>query len=89
MLSKALAENCREFGQKSLNLLSIMNSEQKLNNQNETKELKKIIENIVKKLNDLLPKVHDINKEEIGDLVDQEMQNTSEAIEAAVAKLEV
>ncbi len=36
-----------------------------------------------------MPKVHDINKQEIGDLIDQEMHNTSEAIEAAVAKLEV
>lgn len=40
-------------------------------------------------LYELLPKVQDINKQEIGDLIDQEMHNTSEAIEAAVARLEV
>ena len=44
---------------------------------------------IVKTLKDLLPKVHDISNQEIGDLIEQEMHNTSEAIEAAVAKLEV
>ena len=40
-------------------------------------------------VNELLPKIHDINKKEIGDLVEQEMHNTSQAIEEAVAKLEV
>ncbi len=40
-------------------------------------------------LTDLLPKVHDINNAEIGDLIDQEMHKTSEAIESAVAKLEL
>ena len=55
----------------------------------EVNELTNLIKRITAKLNELLPKVHDINKDEIGDLIDKEMQKTSEAIEAAVAKLEV
>ena len=47
------------------------------------------VNNIIKMVNELLPKIHDINKKEIGDLVEQEMQNTTQAIEEAVAKLEV
>jgi huntingtin interacting protein 1 len=46
------------------------------------------IKSVLKNLNELLPKSLSINKEEIGDLVDQEMHNTSNAIEQAVAKLE-
>ena len=46
--------------------------------------VKKVIEN----LNELLPKALSINKDEIGDLIDQEMHKTTEAIEQAVSKLE-
>ncbi len=44
---------------------------------------------VLELVTELLPKIHDISKEELGDLVDQEMHNTSQAIENAVAKLEV
>ena len=47
------------------------------------------INDIIVIVNELLPKIHDIDKKEIGDLVDQEMHNTTQAIEEAVAKLEV
>ncbi len=44
---------------------------------------------VIELVTELLPKIHDISKEELGDLVDQEMHNTSQAIENAVTKLEV
>lgn len=52
-------------------------------------ELNSLLAEINAKLVDLLPKVHDINNAELGDLIEQEMHKTSEAIESAVAKLEV
>lgn len=82
-----LAETCRSFGQTSIQLLEKFEHKNDLSN--ETKQLNDLAEKIQKILYELLPKVHDINKQEIGDLIDQEMHNTSEAIEAAVAKLEV
>jgi hypothetical protein len=52
-------------------------------------KLNELIRDIIKTLNDLLPKIHNISKEEIGDLVEQEMHKTTDAIEQAVAKLAV
>ena len=83
-----MAEYCRNFGQVSISLLEkfeLKNS----TDENEAKQINDFSDKIIKILFELLPKVHDINKQEIGDLIDQEMHNTSEAIEAAVAKLEV
>lgn len=52
-------------------------------------KLEQKINSIIEMVTELLPKIHDISKEELGDLVDQEMHNTSQTIESAVAKLEV
>ena len=83
-----LAECCSEFGKSSLSLLEKMREKSPID-EAEVDELTNLMKRITAKLNELLPKVHDINKDEIGDLIDKEMQKTSEAIEAAVAKLEV
>jgi len=83
-----LAEYCRNFGQASISLLEKFELKNNTD-ENEIKQINNLSDKIIKILFELLPKVHDINKQEIGDLIDQEMHNTSEAIEAAVAKLEV
>lgn len=82
-----LAELCRESGQNSLKLLEKMKNNQSINE--EKSKLTEAVKKIIETLRELLPKVHDINKEEIGDMVEQEMHKTSQAIEAAVAKLEL
>jgi hypothetical protein len=56
---------------------------------NVSNKLEQKVNSIIQLVNDLLPKINDISKEEIGDLVEQEMHNTTQAIEEAVAKLEV
>ncbi len=66
----------------------MMNKKENIN-QTQIDDLNKLIEKIFQILSNLLPKVHDINKQEIGDLIEIEMQKTSEAIEDAVSKLEV
>ena len=88
--AEVLADTCRNSGHVALKLIEKMKSNQDLDiNSEEAKELDSTVDKILQILKELLPKVHDINKEELGDLIDQEMHKTSEAIEAAVAKLEV
>ncbi len=88
--AEVLADSCRNSGHTALKLIDKMKSNQDIDiNSDEAKELDSLVDKILQTLKELLPKVHDINKEELGDLIDQEMHKTSEAIEAAVAKLEV
>ena len=84
---KDLADLCQNFGSSSLGFLEKMHKKEELS-EAETLSLTKSMTKVHMKLTDLLPKVHDINKDEIGDLIDQEMHKTSEAIESAVVKLE-
>ena len=44
---------------------------------------------LIEKTTILLPKVSDISKEELGDLVEKELQSTHETIDNAVRQLEV
>lgn len=84
---KELAELSENFGKKSLELLEQMQHKDEIND-SQIESISNIMSQITAKLTDLLPKVHNINKEELGDLVDQEMYRTSKAIEDAVSKLE-
>lgn len=70
-------------------MLEKMKAKQALSNDGDedVKNLRETIKKIQDSLNELLPKVHDISKQELGDLIDVEMQNTSNAIEEAVSKL--
>jgi len=56
--------------------------------ENAAEKLNEIVRKCIENLNELLPKALSINKDEIGDMVDQEMHKTTEAIEQAVSKLE-
>lgn len=52
-------------------------------------ELIRRLNNLIEKTTVLLPKVSDISKEELGDLVEKELQSTHETIDEAVRQLEV
>ena len=55
----------------------------------DTESLCAVIQRIMKQAEDLLPKIEDVKIEQIGDLVDQEMQHTTNAIEEAAARIAV
>lgn len=84
-----LAEASRQTGQTALDLLDKMRQTTDSGQLAVVAKLDQFAADVLRLLNELLPKVHDISKEELGDLVDKEMQNTAQAIEAAVAKLQV
>lgn len=83
-----LSDLSKIIGEITLKIYHKMKLYNNLKNDSDVQELDDIIKKINKILNELLPKVYDINKDEIGDLIEQEMHNTSQAIEDAVAKLE-
>lgn len=82
----ALAELARDSGQISLEIITKMKKKETF--KNESDKLNETVKKVIENLNELLPKALSINKDEIGDLVDQEMHKTTEAIEQAVSKLE-
>ena len=82
----ALAELARTSGQISLEITNKMKKKETF--KNESEKLNETVKKVIENLNELLPKALSINKDEIGDLVDQEMHKTTEAIEQAVSKLE-
>ena len=55
----------------------------------EVQQTIKNIEEMMKLTQDLVPKTEDVKAEEIGDMVESEMQMTSKAIEQAAKKIEV
>ena len=55
----------------------------------EVEETIKNIEALMKLTEELIPKTEDVKVEEIGDMVESEMQMTSKAIEQAAKKIEV
>jgi len=81
-----LSELVRNSGHVSLEIIEKMKKNEQI--ENEAQKLNDMVKQIFQNLNELLPKALSINKDEIGDLVDQEMHKTSEAIEQAVSKLE-
>jgi huntingtin interacting protein 1 len=81
-----LADLCEKTGQLALNLFNSMMIWSE--NLTETNEIEDNILKIMNILTDLVPKIHDIGDKEIGDLIDQEMATTTEAIESAVSKLQ-
>ena len=82
-----LAELVRNAGQTSLDMLEKMKKSENLDK--DAEKVNTLVKQVIDNLRELLPKALSISKEEIGDLVDQEMHKTSEAIEQAVAKLEL
>ena len=48
-----------------------------------------LLKKVIALAEDLMPKIEDVPAEQIGDMVDQEMAETTEAIERAAARIEV
>ena len=55
----------------------------------EVEKLVALIKSIMTNAEELVPKVEDVSAEKIGDMVDQEMHATTEAIEAAAKRIQV
>jgi hypothetical protein len=55
----------------------------------QSNELMRRLNTLIDKTTTLLPKGSDISKEELGDLVEKELQSTHETIDQAVRQLEV
>lgn len=86
--AEVLSDLSKNIGEITLNIYHKMRLFNYLQNDSHVQQLDEMIKKINQILNELLPKVYEINKEEIGDLIEQEMHKTSQAIESAVAKLE-
>ncbi|XP_071946435.1 huntingtin-interacting protein 1-like isoform X2 [Antedon mediterranea] len=87
-LGEALANSCRSGGQTCLDFLGVMRIESSVDNtQRHKSKAEDQLQAIIQAAQELLPKEADI-KAELGDIVDQEMQNTTEAIDKATARIE-
>ncbi|XP_033111530.1 huntingtin-interacting protein 1-like isoform X2 [Anneissia japonica] len=87
-LGEALANACRNGGQSCLDFLGVMRVESSVDNANRHQsKVNERLQAIILAAQELLPKEADI-KAELGDIVDQEMQNTTEAIDKAASRIE-
>ncbi|ESO95313.1 hypothetical protein LOTGIDRAFT_116962 [Lottia gigantea] len=80
-----LSSLCKEVGNSGITLLDKV--EQKGDVDKQVEITIQQLNKLVKLTEDLLPKMEDVNSEEIGDLVEREMADTSAAIEQAAAKI--
>ena len=55
----------------------------------QTEQVEEVVRRILQQAEHLLPKVEDVQAEQMGDMIDKEMQETSEAIEAAAKRIAV
>ncbi|CAF0927204.1 unnamed protein product [Didymodactylos carnosus] len=84
-----LADNCRDVGTSCIEIFdtyrrTIIPEHFEDDIKNLTRKLNKLITHTT----NLLPKVTDISKEELGDLVEKELQNTHETIDEAVRQIQ-
>ncbi|KAI8513362.1 histidine permease [Branchiostoma belcheri] len=83
-----LAEKCKGTGEKSLVLLGSLRQQGSAEvTGQQVQDVKASIQDIITCAQDLIPKIADI-KSELGDLVETEMSETSEAVDKAAAKIE-
>ncbi|XP_078681189.1 huntingtin-interacting protein 1-like isoform X3 [Branchiostoma floridae x Branchiostoma belcheri] len=83
-----LAEKCKGTGEKSLVLLGSLRQQGSAEvTAQQVQDVKASIQDIITCAQDLIPKIADI-KSELGDLVETEMSETSEAVDKAAAKIE-
>ncbi|XP_060569865.1 huntingtin-interacting protein 1-like isoform X2 [Ruditapes philippinarum] len=81
-----LANHCRSAGESGLTLLAAV--EKGGNISSEVSATVNHIKQLMSLTEELVPKSDDVKTEEIGDMVDSEMQLTSKAIEQAAAKIQ-
>ncbi|KAL2091775.1 hypothetical protein ACEWY4_011573 [Coilia grayii] len=82
-----LTENCRGCANKSLEFLRELKSKASLRSADPA-AIRAVVQKILRLAQDLRPKGADVGKEELGDLVDNEMASTSAAIEEAVRRID-
>ncbi|XP_071428355.1 huntingtin-interacting protein 1-related protein isoform X2 [Pithys albifrons albifrons] len=82
-----LTELCRDCGQQSLHYLGELKDRQRLGHA-ELGNVRRALQGVLHLAQELRPKSLDIRQEELGDMVEKEMASTSEAIEAAVRRIE-
>ncbi|XP_078598473.1 huntingtin-interacting protein 1-like isoform X8 [Branchiostoma floridae x Branchiostoma japonicum] len=83
-----LAERCKGTGEKSLVLLGSLRQQGSAEvTSQQVEDVKASIQDIITCAQELIPKIADI-KSELGDLVETEMSETTEAVDKAAAKIE-
>ncbi|CAH1801834.1 unnamed protein product [Owenia fusiformis] len=82
-----LAKTCKQSGDDSLALLNTLKEGNYDKVDGKITDLKTLLQGIITQAEDLVPKVEDVKAEQMGDLVEQEMQSTTDAIEAAAKKM--
>ncbi|XP_078083172.1 huntingtin-interacting protein 1-related protein-like isoform X1 [Mustelus asterias] len=82
-----LTDNCRECGDESLHFLNDLKDKQSIGHADPA-AVRRVMQKILDLGQELRPKSIDIRQEELGDIVDKEMAQTSAAIEDAVKRIE-
>ncbi|CAF3807694.1 unnamed protein product [Rotaria sp. Silwood1] len=84
-----LADNCRDITLLCIDLYSnYQTPSTSVDFDKQSNDLIRRLNSLIDKTTTLLPKVSDISKEELGDLVEKELQSTHETIDEAVRQLE-
>jgi uncharacterized protein (DUF3084 family) len=84
-----LASKCRKCGTDGLTLLGLIRQDAHDKVPAEFDEVLASFHQMQAMADELQPKIQDLKAEELGDLVDQEMYSTQEAIEQAASKFQV
>lgn len=83
---EALSHTCRMTGEESLALLQLVkNGSGSLSEQG--KAVSALMKKLVAQAEELVPKVEDVKAEQMGNLIENEMEETTRAIEAAAARI--
>ncbi|CAF0941575.1 unnamed protein product [Didymodactylos carnosus] len=84
-----LADSCREVGTSSIEIFDTYKRTISPESfENDIKDLTRKLNRLITNTTNLLPKITDISKEELGDLVEKELQNTHETIDEAVRQIQ-
>uniref|UniRef100_A0A0B7B1J1 I/LWEQ domain-containing protein n=1 Tax=Arion vulgaris TaxID=1028688 RepID=A0A0B7B1J1_9EUPU len=81
-----LSNACRHSGRLGISLLHAVNKEENLDSK--IRDVSESIEHLMKLAEGLIPKMEDVKAEEIGDMLENEMQGMTSAIESAAAKIQ-
>ncbi|ELT94289.1 hypothetical protein CAPTEDRAFT_179070 [Capitella teleta] len=80
-----LTNRCKASGEASMKLFSSLKSG--YDSSEKSDEVSALVNRILELAKELMPKTEDIRTEDVGDMVDKEMAQTSKSIEAAAARI--
>ncbi|XP_014663998.1 PREDICTED: huntingtin-interacting protein 1-like [Priapulus caudatus] len=84
-----LVNTCRQVGAETISAFTLLkNKDDHEGVQQQLNEVEAGIEKVVVLVEALVPKMEDVKKDELGDLVDQEMQGTMDLVESAARRIE-